>query len=191
MHVGTTQSQSLIASVSVSFTSITAPQKQVQPSVNAPVADILQVGGKVDAGFAQKVLRNSVEESMNAAFEAAGIDLSADGLKASEADRSPSATAKLIVDFAVGFFAQFKANHSEEGDNAQIEGFVDLVKGAVEAGFSDAREILGKIGNISGDIEADIDETFQLAMKGIDDFAEEQRGVLQGLAANDDQVSTL
>ena len=136
------------------------------------------------------VLRNSVEERMSAAFEAAGVDLSVESLKASEADHSPSATAKLIVDFAVGFFARFKANHSEDPGNAQVEGFTELVKGAVEAGFQDASDILGKIGDISGDIEADIDETFQLAMKGIDDFAAEQRGVLEELAGND-QVSVI
>ncbi len=185
MQVGTTQSQSLIASVSVSFTSMTAT-KQVQTAGASPVADILEVGGKVEADFAQTVLRNSVEESMTAAFEAAGIDLSVESLKASEADHSPSATAKLIVDFAVGFFAQFKANHSEEPGNTQIEGFAELVKGAVEAGFNNARDILGKIGDISGEIEADIDETFQLAMKGIDDFAAEQRGVLANLEGNDE-----
>ena len=189
MQVGTTQSQSLIASVGVSFTSMTAT-KQVQTAGASPVVDILEVGGEVDADFAQTVLRNSVEESMSAAFEAAGVDLSVESLKASEADHSPSVTAKLIVDFAVGFFARFKANHSEDPGNAQVEGFTELVKGAVEAGFQDASDILGKIGDISGDIEADIDETFQLAMKGIDDFAAEQRGVLEELAGND-QVSVI
>ena len=189
MQVGTTQSQSLIASVSVSFTSMTAT-KQVQTAGASPVVDILEVGGEVDADFAQTVLRNSVEESMSAAFEAAGVDLSVESLKASGADHSPSVTAKLIVDFAVGFFARFKANHSEDPGNAQVEGFTELVKGAVEAGFQDASDILGKIGDISGDIEADIDETFQLAMKGIDDFAAEQRGVLEELAGND-QVSVI
>lgn len=183
MQIGTTQSQSLIASVSVSFTSMSAT-KQVQAAGASPVADILDVGGEIEADFAQTVLRNSVEESMTAAFEAAGIDLSVESLKASEADRSPSATAQLIVDFAVGFLAQFKANHSEEPGNAQIEGFTELIKGAVEAGFQDARDILGKIGDLSGEIEADIEETFQLAMKGIDDFAAEQRRVLENPAEN-------
>ena len=52
MQVGTTQSQSLIASVSVSFTSMTAT-KQVQTAGASPVVDILGVGGEVDADFAQ------------------------------------------------------------------------------------------------------------------------------------------
>ena len=189
MQVGTTQSQSLIASVSVLSTSMTAT-KQVRTAGTSPVADILEVGGEVDADFAQTVLRNSVEESMTATFEAAGIDLSVESLKASKADHFPSATAKLIVDFAVGFLAQFKANHSEQPGNTQIEGFTELVRGAVEAGFQDARDILGKIGEISGDIAGGIDEIFQLAMKGIDDFAAEQRGVLENLAV-DDEVSVI
>mgnify|MGYP001425511928 CR=1 FL=1 len=51
-------------------------------------------------------------------------------------------------------------------------------RGAVEEGFSQAKDVLEGIAKISQGVTADIDETLVLVMKGIDDFAEGKRGVL-------------
>lgn len=58
-----------------------------------------------------------------------------------------------------------------------------MIRGAVEEGFSQAKDVLEGIAKISQGVAADIDETLVLVMKGIDDFAEGKRGVL---AATDD-----
>ena len=49
-----------------------------------------------------------------------------------------------------------------------------MIKGAIEEGFASAQDILFGLGEISPDIQAGIDETFELTMQGINSFLEQQ-----------------
>ena len=177
MQIGTTQSQSLFASISVSSTVVnlqgTAPQQN-----QATIGDVLDIGHGINAGYASTVLQNALEDRLQAAFETAGLDIPVAELPTSGLDTSPEATARNIVDFAVGFYGQYTANHQDGEAQARLEGFVALIKGAVEEGFAEAREILSGIGKIPQEVGASIDETFELTMKGIDEFKEEQLQIL-------------
>ena len=117
--------------------------------------------------------------SFDTALRDAGLDLDVETLLSSGLDMPPEATAQRMVDFAVSFFDAFKANHLEDQPESQIDGFSALIKGAVEEGFAVARSILEGIGPIRHSVGADIDETFELTMRGIDEFVEQQRMALQ------------
>lgn len=191
MNVGTTQSQTLIATLRFSQTAVrtqgTTPAKDILsrtaegaasakdvPSRTAAV-DVVEVGVQVDGRFVSRVLQDSLEERLNAALEKAGVEMSAGELLSGGMDSSPQATATRIVDFAVSFHAAYQGTHQGEEGAVQLEGFVGLIKGAMEEGFAGARELLDGFAEMSEEIEGGIGETFDLAMRGIDAFAEEQR----------------
>lgn len=137
--------------------------------------DVLQLSSSIDAGYAQKVLKDSLAERLDKAFAEAGVDINTKDLLESGLDTSPEATAKRIVDFSTGFFAGFKGNNKDVQDTEQIDKFTALIKDAVKKGFEDAGEILNGIGQISADVQGGIDQTLELAMKGIDDFAKKEK----------------
>ena len=55
-----------------------------------------------------------------------------------------------------------------------------MIKGAIKAGFASAQDILADLGEIVPGLQEEIDETFALTMRGIDDFVEEQTAPLGG-----------
>lgn len=183
MNVGITQSQSLIAvarfSGAAAKTQGAASAKDVLSSAQATDTDVVEVSAQVDEGFVSRVLQDSLEERLGAALEKAGVEMSVGELVSSETDTSPQATATRITDFAVSFYAAYQGNHQDQEGAVQLEGFVELVKGAVEEGFTGARELLDGFAEMSEEAEGDIDETFELTMRGIDAFAEEQRQTME------------
>ncbi|MGY8826851.1 MAG: DUF5610 domain-containing protein [Candidatus Latescibacterota bacterium] len=178
MNVGNTQSQSIVASIQVSRS--TFEMKQTTTDANGDtqakslLVDAVQVNIQIDGEFANRVLNDSLEEKLNSMFQEAGMDTSVDSLLQGGGDFSPTATAQRIVDFATGFLAQFQNNNADKGGAEQLDGFATLIKGAIEEGFASAKDILEGLGEIASGIREDIDETFGLTMKGIDDFVVEQ-----------------
>jgi len=192
MNVGNTQSQSLVASMQVSRS--TFEMKQTTTNANGDtqakslLVDAVNVNIQIDGEFANRVLSDSMEEKLNSMFQQAGMDTSVDSLLQGGMDFSPTATAKRIVDFATGFFGQFQANNIDVGGAEQLDGFAAMIKGAVEEGFASAQEMLEGLGKINSGIQEDIDETFKLTMKGLDDFVAEQSQSLSTQA--EDEVAT-
>ncbi len=185
MEVGSAQSQSLLAAVTT--TTQLKAARLTSPEGDTTTSVLLSISKQVDTVYAQRVLNDSLADRFNAAFQEAGMDSTVESLLGRGLDFSPEATANRIVSFAVGFFGSFKANHQEDGPADQIDGFTEMIKGAVEQGFAEARDILEGIGDISPDTASNIDATFNLVMSGIDEFAEEQHSGLEELASPDEQ----
>ena len=176
MDVGSTQSQSLIASLSVTATRSVSI---VQEATSGSESVLISLGQQIDLSYSQRVLQDSLTSSFDTALSDAGLELDVQTLLSSGLDLSPQATAQRIVDFAVSFFDAFQANHlDDDGKESQVDSFSALIRGAVEEGFADARSIIEGIGPIREGVAADIDETFELTMRGIDEFAEQQREAL-------------
>ena len=184
MQVGSAQSQSLLAAVTT--TTQLKAAKLTSPEGEA-TSVLLSIGKQVDTVYTQRVLDDALAESFNAAFQEAGMDTTVDSLLGSGMDFSPEATANRIVSFAVGFFGSFQANNSEDAPVDQIDGFTEMIKGAVEQGFAEARDILEGIGDSSPGVASDIDATFNLVMGGIDEFADEQHSGLAEPVQPDEQ----
>ena len=184
MEVGAAKSQSLLAAVTMK----TQPKAAKITSPGGEATSILlSISEQVDTVYAQRVLDDSLADKFNAAVQEAGMDTNVESLLGSGLDFSPEATANRIVSFAVGFFGSFKANHQEDGPADQIDGFSEMIKGAVEQGFTEARDILEGIGDISSETASDIDATFSLVMSGIDEFAQEQHSGLAEPPSPDEQ----
>lgn len=178
MNVGNTQSQSLVASMQATRATFQMKKTTADAGGSAEakslLVDAVNVNIRVDGGFANRVLNDSLNDKLNAMFQEAGMDTTVDSLLQSGVDFSPEATANRIVEFATGFFGQYQANNEGTGEGEQVEGFVAMIKGAVEEGFAGAQEMLEGLGEIDPDVQGGIDKTFDLVMKGIDDWASER-----------------
>lgn len=71
-------------------------------------------------------------------------------------------TSQRIVDFAVSFYSLFDGSGSD---------YIEMIKGAIEDGFAQAREMLGEVPD---EISALVDDTYQLVMEKMDAWAVEQ-----------------
>ena len=180
MNIGSSPSQA-----SPSFTgSIDMPRTafQMQQTLTGPdgeatrtiMVDAVEVNIQIDGEFAGRVLQDSMEGKLNAAFAATGMDTTVDGILHSGTDFLPKATAQRIVDFSTSFFGLFQQNHADEAGHSQATYFAAMIKGAIEEGFASAQDILFGLGEISPDIQAGINETFELTMQGINSFLEQQ-----------------
>ncbi|HIF17165.1 MAG TPA: hypothetical protein EYG50_08755 [Cycloclasticus sp.] len=88
-------------------------------------------------------------------------------------DVSPGATADRIVSLSTAFFSQYQTVHTEFSDdvNAARAAFTEVIRGGIEKGFAEAREILGGLNVLDGDIASNIDKTYDLVQKKLNDFA--------------------
>lgn len=94
---------------------------------------------------------------------------------AASQDNSPEGTAGRIVSLSTAFFSAFQQQHTElTGDDA-LNNFMDTIKGGIEKGFKEARDILKGLKVLGGDIAANIDKTYDLVQKGLDAFVSNQR----------------
>ena len=185
MKIGAAQSQSLIASAkqgadkAIGISAQVTAARILSTDPQAPdEAVTLSVNRRIDFEFGQRVLTDSMEDKLNTALEKAGLDMRAEDLLEEGLDTTPEATADRITEFATAFFDAYKANNDGMEAQAQIDNFVELIKGAVDEGFEDSREILSGIGRIPQQVTQDIDRTYELTMQGIDKFAEEQESAL-------------
>lgn len=89
---------------------------------------------------------------------------------AASQDNSAEATANRIVSLSTGFFDAFKKQNPDLDDDAALSKFMDTISGGMEKGFKEARDILGGLKVLGGDIAGNIDKTYELVQKGYADF---------------------
>lgn len=87
-------------------------------------------------------------------------------------DTSPQATADRIVGFATNFYQAFREQNPELNDEDGLEQFMQEIGKGINQGFADARDILTGLKKLEGKVADDIDETYSLIQKGLQDFRE-------------------
>lgn len=138
---------------------------QLNAAIMQSTAEI-SIGAQNDP---QALLYKSAITSINEALQA---DLGDNAIQQlASQDNSPEATAGRIVSLATGFFDAFKNQNPTLGEDEALDRFMDTIRGGVEKGFKEARDILQGLQVLDGDIAANIDKTWELVMKGLDDFA--------------------
>lgn len=89
-------------------------------------------------------------------------------------DNSPEATAGRILSLSTAFYDAFaaQAKNKDKAPDALAREFVDLIRGGFERGFGEAKDILSGLNVLGADspIEQGINKTYELVMKGYDDF---------------------
>lgn len=85
-------------------------------------------------------------------------------------DNTPEGTAGRIVSLSTGFFEAFKAQHPGEDQAQLVDHFLQIIKSGVDQGFKEARDILQGLDVLKGDIASNIEKTYGLVQKGLEDF---------------------
>ena len=173
MEIGLVPSQGIISSASFSLPDKATRIPRPQPSAES--VDRLELSNQIDPGFAATVLQDALAKRLESALQDAGIEVPVEQFVSRGADMSPQATSQRIVEFATGFFDQHAAANAELAVEDRIAAFSTVVTEAVEAGFSDAGDILATLGDLEPEIQANIAETFERVSQGLEDFARQQQ----------------
>lgn len=155
---------------------------QGKPQVNSSIIkqSVEFKSVSVSAGKSHTTI-NAANDPLKLAYQAAidelnerlapylGEDSLQKGLDA-QTDVSPEATANRIVSLSTAMLPRFMESNPELGEQEAREKFVSIIRGGVSQGFSEARDILKGLQVLEGDIASNIDKTFDLVQKGLDDF---------------------
>jgi hypothetical protein len=85
-------------------------------------------------------------------------------------DNTPEGTAGRIVSLSTAFFEAFKAQHPGEDQTRLVEHFLDTIKKGIDQGFKEARDILQGLDVLKGDIASNIDKTYELVQRGLEQY---------------------
>ncbi len=106
------------------------------------------------------------------------------------AQHTPEKTAEFIVKSATSFYPMYAENHADEDGVETLEGFMSLIRGAIDEGFAEAREILNALNVLNGDIAAGVDKTYDLVQEGLDQFYQARFEALMSLVDSLDEDET-
>ncbi len=150
-----------------------SPAAKARQQLNAA---ILQSSLTVSLSAENAPLALVFKTALTGINEALQADFGPDAIaKASGQDNTPEGTASRIVSLSTAFYDAFKQQHPGEDQDAVLNKFLDTVRSGADTGFKEARDILGGLKVLGGDVAANIDKTYALVQKGYDDFAAAQR----------------
>jgi hypothetical protein len=115
------------------------------------------------------VFKTSIENLNETLAPALGPDAIRTGY-ASGLDVSPEATAGRIVSLSTALFDRYLESNPDKAFGTALQDFVELIRGGIEQGFAEAREILDGLGVLQGDLASNVDKTFELVQQGLQAF---------------------
>lgn len=117
-----------------------------------------------------KLLFKTAIEEINKQLEPTLGDNALQSAYDSEIDVSPEATAERIVSASTAFYQAFKEQNPELSEEESLNEFLDVIGSGIDKGFEDAKEILESLSVLEGDIETNIDTTYDLVQEGLMSF---------------------
>jgi hypothetical protein len=137
--------------------------------VNLPT-DAFDIG-KGETPSADQSMQIVVERAMDKLRSVVSDARAALGLSEDDQiDTSAEATANRIADFALGAFDRWSKNHTGLADDDARKQFADFIGGAIQQGIAEARGILTSLNALSTDVSNNIDNTWAIIQKRLDDF---------------------
>lgn len=121
-------------------------------------------------------LQERMEEKLGALFEKATRDnpeLAAQGPGTffdTSADISPEATADRIVGFALGLKGTFARQNEDLSQAEMMAKFEVEIRRGIEEGFGNATSILRDLELMEGDVQDNVDTTWDLVQEKLNDF---------------------
>lgn len=120
----------------------------------------------------QLLYKTAIEE-INKQLEPVLGDNAIQSAYESELDVSPEATAQRIVQSSTAFYAAFKNQNNNLSDEESLNEFLTVIRSGIDTGFDDAKDILDSLSVLEGDIESNIDLTYDFVQQGLKSFEEE------------------
>lgn len=159
------------------------PTRTRDPKAQAPAGPPAPRGAPAE-GLARSImadgglgfLRGRLEEKLGALFEKAAEanpELAARGPGAffdTSLDVSPEATADRIVGFALGLKGVFARQNEDLSEDELMERFEGEIRRGIGEGFGHARSVLQGLDMLQGDIEQNVDATWEIVQQKLDDY---------------------
>ena len=120
----------------------------------------------------QALVLKTALEGINDALKASLGDNAIQSAYDSGLDVSPEATAERIVSLSTAFLPQYQQQHPELTEDEARVAFTDIIRGGVETGFAEARDVLTGLDVLNGDIASNVDATYDLVQEKLNAFAE-------------------
>lgn len=117
------------------------------------------------------VLKTALQ-GINEALKASGVDETVEDAYESGVDFSPEATAERIVSFSTQFLGAYREQHPQMSEEESLTAFVDIISGGIAQGFGEAKDILGGLKVLEGDVTENIDKTYALVQSGLQAFVD-------------------
>ncbi|KGJ91554.1 DUF5610 domain-containing protein [Colwellia psychrerythraea] len=118
------------------------------------------------------LLLRTALQGINEALKEDGVESNVEDAYESGIDFSPEATAERIVSFSTQFLGAYQAQHPEMDAEESLTSFMDIIGGGIEQGFSEAKDILGNLKVLEGDIANNIVNTHELVKVGLQSFVD-------------------
>lgn len=128
-----------------------------------------------------KLLYKTAIEEINKELEPTLGDNSVQSSYDTELDVSPEATADRIINSSTAFYQAFKEQNSDLSDEESLDAFINVIGTGIDKGFEDAKGILDSLQVLEGDVETNIDSTYDFVQEGLANFREL---ILERLAEN-------
>lgn len=117
-----------------------------------------------------KLLNETVLDALNQELEADFGNRAIENAYQQGLDVSPQATADRIVQASTAFYGQFSEKYADLAEPERLDAFLNSISAGIEKGFAEARDILGSLDVLKGNIADNIDQTFSLVQQGLDNF---------------------
>ena len=133
--------------------------------------DTLELSGNIPSVESiTKLLQDRINSRIEARFpEYEGLETT------SFTDWSPEAVSDRIVAFATSFMGAYQSENSDLSGEGLIDGFGTLMRDAIIEGFNQAKEILGALSVLSGDVADTVNRTYELTMQKLDAYLADQK----------------
>ena len=136
---------------------------------------ILQVSFNISDGNgdgAMALLFKTALEGINDSLKAEFGDNAIQKAYEQGVDVSPEATSERIVQMSTAFFDAYYSTRQDMPLEEALKSFVEVIGGGIDQGFKEARDILGGLKVLEGDIAGNIDKTYDLVQQGLQSFVE-------------------
>jgi hypothetical protein len=153
---------------------------------NAQNAAIMAANEKVSLNSNNEglsLLYKTALEAINKELEPVFGENAAQKIYDSGIDVSPEATAERIVSFATKFYGRYEQMTPNMSDEERLDSFLNIIGGAIDQGFTEAKDVLKGLSVYEGEIESNVDKTYDFVLKGLAKFRERMEEVSQQKAA--------
>ena len=111
-------------------------------------------------------------QGINEALQASGVENNVEDTYESGVDFSPEATAERIVSFSTQFLGAFREQNPDMSKEESLNAFVDIISSGIDQGFDEAKEVLGGLNVLAGEVSENIDKTYELVQTGLQAFVD-------------------
>ena len=118
----------------------------------------------------QALILKTALQGINEALKELGIETSVEDAYESGVDFTPEATAERIVAFSTQFLASYREQHPEMKEEESLNAFMGIINQGIEQGFGEAKDILGSLKVLTGDVADNIDKTYNLVQEKLQSF---------------------